>query len=94
MAIAVVIKLFLCKRKTSLSHCVHGKYAFRFIICVDLSKEPFSMRPYYHFIVRPYKEISCFPSQRASIFKSASRKFLIFISLNLMSSALKLIVFR
>ena len=40
------------------------------------------------------KKISCFPSHRASLFESASRKFLFFISLNLMYLALQLIVFR
>ena len=39
-------------------------------------------------------EFFCFPSQRASLFKSASRKFLFFISLDLMYLALELIVFR
>ena len=40
------------------------------------------------------KEISCFPSQCASLLESASRNLLSFISLNLMYLALPLIVFR
>ena len=44
-------------------------------------------------MVRPYKKISCFPSQRASLLESASRKILFFISLNLMYLALQFIVF-
>ena len=44
--------------------------------------------------IRPYKKISCFPSQRALVLESASRKILFFISLNLMYLALQLIVFQ
>ena len=39
------------------------------------------------------KKNSCFPSQRASLLESASRRILFFISLNLMYLALQLIVF-
>ena len=37
---------------------------------------------------------SCFPSQRASLLMSASRKFFYFISFNLMYLSLPLIIFR
>ena len=45
-------------------------------------------------ISRQYKKDSCFSSQRASLLESASRKCLLFISLNLMYLAMQSMVFR
>ena len=48
---------------------------------------------YHTGLIRPCKEISCFPSRHASLLESPSRKILFFITLTLKYLELQLIVF-